>query len=469
MTATTSTPSTRPGRVRGRAALAVVLAAAAVLSGWNAAAVGFAPYYAAGAISGSRAISALVFGTVDPAATLTLDKLSGFLLPQSLSVAVFGVHAWSLALPQVAEGLVTVWAGYRIGVRWKDRTHGLVLAGLLALTPILVATDGRPTEDAMVAMCGALAFAAVFAAVQEDRPGLLVLAGAWVGVGFQAKMLAAWLVLPALLVTAVLGRPPQARRWRAGIAAALLVCVLISLAWPAVVAALPETARPFIDGTSDDDPFSMVLGYNGLDRLLPHAVPGALPQLHGAQPFANATRTGTAGESPLKLLLPRLTTQIGWLYPTALVGAVVALAAAWRRARQRPVRSEDAATVGLAVWLLVSATALSAAFMPHASYLAIIATPIAAFAARGLLRAIAAYRADGTGRLSAALPILVVLQTVWAASVLARSAPQVRPSPSCSRSPRRPRASRWSSCVVADRARRGRPSRSRSSSCCCRR
>lgn len=44
---------------------------------------------------------AFFFGASDRLATITLDKLAGFLIPQALSARIFGFSPISLAVPQI--------------------------------------------------------------------------------------------------------------------------------------------------------------------------------------------------------------------------------------------------------------------------------------------------------------------------------------------------------------------------------
>ena len=53
------------------------------------------------------------FGAVDPAGTVSLDKLPGAFWVQALSVRVFGFHYWAVVLPQVVAGVLTVLVLYR--------------------------------------------------------------------------------------------------------------------------------------------------------------------------------------------------------------------------------------------------------------------------------------------------------------------------------------------------------------------
>ena len=71
---------------------------------------------------------AFVFGSYDPANTITLDKLPGFLWPQALSARIFGFHPWALTLPQAIEGVLSVLVLYRAVRRWAGANAAL-LAG----------------------------------------------------------------------------------------------------------------------------------------------------------------------------------------------------------------------------------------------------------------------------------------------------------------------------------------------------
>src|SRR2546423_732091 len=94
-------------------ALIVVAVLAAALYTWNIGRSDFVPYYSAAVRSVSESWPAFLFGAFDPAGSITLDKIPGFLWPQALSARIFGFHAWALTLPQVIEGVVTVLVLYR--------------------------------------------------------------------------------------------------------------------------------------------------------------------------------------------------------------------------------------------------------------------------------------------------------------------------------------------------------------------
>ena len=97
-----------------RPALLGIAAVAALLFAWNIADAGLAPFYSVAVKSMSVSWKAFFYGALDPKATITIDKLAGSFAPQALSARIFGYHPWSLALPQVIEGVIATLAMYRV-------------------------------------------------------------------------------------------------------------------------------------------------------------------------------------------------------------------------------------------------------------------------------------------------------------------------------------------------------------------
>src|SRR5207302_11072661 len=119
-----------------RPALLGIAAVAALLYARNLAGAGLAPFYSVAVKSMSVSWKAFFYGAFDPKATITIDKLAGSFLPQALSARIFGFHPWSLALPQIIEGVVSVLAMYRAVPRWAGSAAGLLASGIFAATPI---------------------------------------------------------------------------------------------------------------------------------------------------------------------------------------------------------------------------------------------------------------------------------------------------------------------------------------------
>jgi 4-amino-4-deoxy-L-arabinose transferase-like glycosyltransferase len=355
-------------------AVGFVVVAFVVVAAWNIGDAGFSHYYGAAARSMSSNWNAFFFGSFDPAATITLDKLSGFLVPQAISASAFGFHAWALALPEVVEGSVTIVASYVIAARWRGWPVGMIAVVATATTPLLASMFGHPMEDSLLTMSLALALLFWQSWLLSDRMLPFVFSALWVAVGFQAKMMQAWLIVPALVIGILLvgSASPVARLRRAALFTAIVLAA--SVLWMTVVQLIPAGSRPYFDGSTNNNIFSTVFAFNGLNRLFPNLLPGA-----AAHP-PNAVLTGSAGPGPdassLNLLLPVYTTQVGWLVPLAIAGTILIALRVFGSQRGR--READAIFGAVvATWLLTSATFLTLVRIPHTAYLAAISVQVA--------------------------------------------------------------------------------------------
>ncbi|WP_242089002.1 glycosyltransferase family 39 protein [Curtobacterium sp. DN_7.5] len=427
---TSDRTGTRPARWlhqtrRHQAVLVAVVVLGAVLTSWNLARGGDSEFYAAAARSMSESLPAFLSGSFDPSATVTLDKLAGFAVPQAISVHVFGMSTAALALPQVVEGAVTTLAVSVVGLRLAGARAGLVAAALAAATPIFVSMFGHPMEDGLLTMALAVALVWWQRSVLTGRSWPLLLAGLFVGIGFQAKMLQAWLVLPALVVGTVVALAVPGVRWRRalGHVAVLVASALVaSLAWSVVVELLPAADHPYVDGSTDDSVFAMVFGYNGLDRFLPGIWPGAVSTIGGA--FARAgSHLGHAfhgvgsgqhagGRTLLQLFSPRYASQVGWSWPAALAGIGIGAARWWPGRTGREARPAFAALVAVVVWLVTATVVLSVMRLPHTAYVAGIGVQLALLGAVGWWGA--AGMVGAADRRLRVVPVaLLVVQGAW--------------------------------------------------------
>ena len=291
-----------------RPALLAIAAVAAALYAWNITQAGLAPFYSVAVKSMSESWKAFFYGALDPSATVTIDKLAGSFLPQALSARIFGFHAWSVALPQVIEGVISVLAMYRVVRRWAGVVPGLLAAALFTLTPIAASMFGHSMEDGALTMCLVLAADAYQRAVSEGRFRSLLMAGVWIGLGFQAKMLQAWMVLPALAVGYLVTAPTPLRRRLAHLGAAVVIMLAVSMSWIALYTFTPAADRPYVDGSTDNSAIAMVFGYNGVERFgvsfagavssgpgVTSGTAGGFGGAGAARSAATSTESGTGG------------------------------------------------------------------------------------------------------------------------------------------------------------------------------
>jgi len=345
------------------------------------------PFYGAAARSMSESWRDFIFGAFDPAGTVTVDKLPGALWAQALSLRIFGFHIWALVLPQVAEGVLTILVLYRAVRRLAGPAAGLTAAAVLAVTPITVLLGRGNVSDSLLILLLVLAADATSAALLTGSLRQLLLAGVWVGLAFQAKMIQAWLVLPALAAAYLLAAPAARLRTRcAHVALAGLVTAVVSLAWMTAVSLVPSQGRPYVDGSRDDSVYTQVFDYNGLGRLTGNwaTVAGPpSPLVVAARENGQLLTAETIGIKPgwHRLLAGPFAADGGWLLPAAAAGALGVFISRRREDRRDPLR---AAAVLWGGWWLVLAVFFSTGTFINSYYVAALVPAVAALCGTGI-------------------------------------------------------------------------------------
>jgi 4-amino-4-deoxy-L-arabinose transferase-like glycosyltransferase len=370
-----------------RPALLAIAAVAAVAYGWGMAGASVEPFYGAAARSMSESWHDFIFGAFDPAGTVTVDKLPGALWLQALSLRIFGFHIWALVLPQAAEGVLTVLVLYRAVRRLAGPAAGLTAAAVLAVTPITVLLSRGNVSDSLLILLLVLAADATSAALLTGSLRQLLLAGAWVGLAFQAKMIQAWLALPALAAAYLLAAPAARLRTRyAHVALAGLVTAVVSLSWMTAVSLVPSQDRPYVDGSANDSVYTQVFDYNGLGRLTGNwariAGPPS-PLVVAAVENGQSLTAETFGikASWHRLLAGPFAADSGWLLPAAVAAALGVLISRRRQSRRDPLR---AAVVLWGGWWLILAVFFSAGQYLNSYYVAALVPAVAALCGTGI-------------------------------------------------------------------------------------
>jgi 4-amino-4-deoxy-L-arabinose transferase-like glycosyltransferase len=311
--------------------LAALLVLAGVLYLWALSRNGFAnDYYSAAVRSMSTSWHAFLYGSFDASGVMTVDKPPLALWVQALSARVFGFNSWALLVPQALMGVATVALAYDLTKRQFGRAAGFVAGLALVLTPITVAVSRHNNPDALLVLCCTAALWCVVRAFADGRTRWIVLAGVAVGLGFEAKMAAALLVVPAI-AAAWLWVAPRGRGKAAGqLVAGGAAMTAVGLAWPMLMWLTPAADRPWISGTSDNSVWSLILGYNGLGRLFGQdGGPGGGAGGPGGGGGGGFGGNGLFGGQPglFRLLNEALGGQGGWLLGVAVVGGLGLLVA----------------------------------------------------------------------------------------------------------------------------------------------
>jgi len=111
------------------------------------------------------------------------------------------------------------------------------------------------------------AWAATTAATTGRLRWLLACA-ALVGLGFNIKMLEAYLVIPAFGLVYLWSAPGRLRRRIGHLALATVALLTASLSWAVAVDLTPASLRPYVGSSGTNSELNLALGYNGLSRLL---------------------------------------------------------------------------------------------------------------------------------------------------------------------------------------------------------
>lgn len=377
-------PRSTPRIARERLALTVLLAATALAYLWNITVNGMGnQFYAASAWAGSLSWKALLFGSLDPANFITVDKPPVSQWVMGLSGQLFGFGSAAMLIPEALMGVGSVALLYGAVRRISGPRAALLAGAVLALTPVaaLMFRFNNP-DAAMVLLMTAAAYCTV-RALQGAGARWLMLAGVALGFAFLAKMLEGLMAAPAIaLVYLVAATVPM--RVRLTHLAGSLAAFLVSAGWFVALTLLwPASSRPYLAGSTDNNFMNLVLGYNGFGRVLGHNHYGTH---NDADPAASAGRHhGGWGDQAHGL--PRLFTgefgfEIGWLLPAGLLAVVLVLISRRGRPRTDLVR---AGAILFGSWLLIDGVVLSfMKSMVHPYYCLSLAPALAAMFAIGI-------------------------------------------------------------------------------------
>jgi 4-amino-4-deoxy-L-arabinose transferase-like glycosyltransferase len=378
-------------------------------------------FYAAAVKSGTETLRAWLFGSLDAASSITVDKPPASLWVMVLFARVLGFSSFSLLLPQALMGVASVATLHATVKRWAGAYAGLVAGTLLALTPVAALMFRFDNPDAMLVLLMTLAAYAVVraldatgatvhtASARGSRSALrwMLVAGALIGVAFLTKMAQGLLVLPAFGLVYVVAARLRLRTRVLHLLAATGAMVVSAGWYVALVELWPASARPYIGGSTNNSLWELALGYNGLGRIFSGS--------SGSAGGGGGGFGGTAGL--LRLVNSEFATQISWLLPAALVALVAGLVLTRRASRMDRTR---AALLLWGAWLVV--TALVFSFMSgtiHPYYSVALAPAVAAvIAVTG--RALWVRRESHLAR--GALALMVAVTAVWGFVLMQRDA-----------------------------------------------
>jgi 4-amino-4-deoxy-L-arabinose transferase-like glycosyltransferase len=370
--------------------LPFVLALSAVLNTNRLSKNGYANlFYSAGDKSMLRSLHNFFFASFDPGGLVTVDKPPLALWVQVVSAKLFGFSPLSLLLPEAIAGVLAVALLYLILQRRVGVAAALGGSLALAVFPSFVAVSRDNGVDPVLILLLVAACGLALRAIETGRWRTLIACGVVVGLAFNTKTLAAYLVVPSIAFGFLVCAPGPLLRRLGQLLAAGVVMLVVSFAWIAVVELTPASQRPYVGSSTNNTELGLTFEYNGLGRVEgqtggPNSVvvePGAYVPAQRQLKVDDATGRAQAGKpkppkpqvpasalpkpapvspprvvdgrekdpipfgespKPLRLFGTGLGDQAGWLLPFAVFGLIGLLALALVDRRQEP----DAAPAG---------------------------------------------------------------------------------------------------------------------------
>ena len=414
------------------------------------------PYYGASVRSMLASGTNFFFGSFDPAGIVTVDKPPVALWIQALSARLLGYSGVSILLPQALMGVGSVVLTWYLVRRVFGAGAGLLAGLALAVMPICVAMDRDNLPDTALVFVLLMATWALSKAAESGRLGPLILSMALVGLAFNIKMLAAFVVLPTFVMAYGLAAPVSWKAKLVRLSASGMVLVAASLSWSIAVELTPKDRRPYIGGSMNNSALELALGYNGIARIAgmggfggpggrppgPVATPskadeadlakkddraeaGGFPPFPpmgpgmGPPPFGLGRGPGGMpgfGGTPglARFANPGMAGLITWLFPIAILGAI---ASSTRSRVAWPIGREHLALGIWAGWFATHWVVFSfARGIFHEYYTTVMGPAVAALAGIGAVALWETSRRGGWR--TALLPTVILLTAAWQGSIV---------------------------------------------------
>jgi 4-amino-4-deoxy-L-arabinose transferase-like glycosyltransferase len=224
-------------------------------------------YYTAAVASMLQSWHNFFYASFDPGGFVTVDKPPVAFWLQTLSAAIFGLHGWSVILPQALAGVGTVVLIYVLVKPTFGRGAARLAALVAACTPVAAAVSRTNNVDSVLVFTLLLAAWLLFKAARTSSGGWALGAFALIGIGFNVKMLQAYMVVPAFYLFYLIAFRVSWKKKVGILAASTAVLLAVSFSWPLIVDSTPKESRPYIGSSQTNSVLELAFGYNGLNRL----------------------------------------------------------------------------------------------------------------------------------------------------------------------------------------------------------
>ncbi|WP_151735767.1 glycosyltransferase family 39 protein ['Paenibacillus yunnanensis' Narsing Rao et al. 2020] len=207
------------------------------------------------------------YASLDSAGSVTVDKPPVTFWVQTISAWIFGLHGWSVILPQALGGVGSVLLVYLLVKPTFGRTAARLSALAMATIPVAAAVSRTNNIDALLVFTLLLAAWFLFRGTKRNKLGSLLAAFGLIGVAFNEKMLQAYMVVPAFYLFYIIAGKVNWKKKTGVLAACTAVLLAVSLSWAVIVDSVPASERPYIGSSGTNSVLNLAFGYNGVSRL----------------------------------------------------------------------------------------------------------------------------------------------------------------------------------------------------------
>jgi 4-amino-4-deoxy-L-arabinose transferase-like glycosyltransferase len=243
-------------------------------------------YYTAAVKSMLQSWSNFFFVAAEPGGSVTVDKPPLGLWIEAVFAYFLGVSGFSVSLPNILAGVFGIPLLYIMVKKYMGEPAGLVAAFVMSITPVFVATNRNNTMDGILVFFLLMAAWAFIQAIETGKRRWLFFGAFIVGLGFNIKMMQAFLPLPAFYALYFFGSKEGWLRKIINLGIATVLLLAVSLSWPVVVDLTPADQRPYIGSSGDNTVMGLIFGHNGISRLESTGGPGGNVPQNGTRPFA---------------------------------------------------------------------------------------------------------------------------------------------------------------------------------------
>ena len=224
-------------------------------------------YYAAAIKSMSENFKNFFFVSFDPAGMLSIDKPPlGFWI-QTLSVLIFGYNGLAMLLPQALASTASCFMMYILVSKYFGKISGLISAFVFSITPAVVVASRNNTVDMQLVFVLLLSIYFLFKSIEKESPKYLYIAGILIGLGFNIKMLQAYMYLPAICITyLIFAKGKFVKKLLDGLISCIIM-LCISFSWAIFVDLYPSYNRPYVGSSDSNSVMELIVDHNGLERI----------------------------------------------------------------------------------------------------------------------------------------------------------------------------------------------------------